>query len=49
MIIDLHVHTSHGSGDSDLSPQQLVEEALGRGRLPVYTSEKQRSKQTKAL
>ena len=28
MIIDLDVHTSQGSGDSNLSPQQLVEEAL---------------------
>ena len=27
MILDLHVHTSRGSGDSNLSPQQLVEEA----------------------
>ncbi len=27
MIVDLHVHTSHGSGDSSLSPQELVEEA----------------------
>ena len=27
MIIDLHVHTSHGSGDSSLSPQELVAEA----------------------
>lgn len=27
MIIDLHVHTSRGSGDSSLSPQELVAEA----------------------
>ncbi|MFH1141722.1 MAG: CehA/McbA family metallohydrolase [Chloroflexota bacterium] len=27
MIIDLHVHTSRGSGDSSLSPQELVSEA----------------------
>ncbi len=27
MIIDLHVHTSRGSGDSELSPQDLVQEA----------------------
>ncbi len=27
MIIDLHVHTSRGSGDSSLSPQELVQEA----------------------
>ncbi|MBI4200755.1 MAG: PHP domain-containing protein [Chloroflexi bacterium] len=27
MIIDLHVHTSRGSGDSSLSPQQLVDMA----------------------
>ena len=31
MIIDLHVHTVHGSGDSNLSPEQLVEEAARIG------------------
>ncbi len=31
MIIDLHVHTSRGSGDSSLSPQELVQEARRTG------------------
>lgn len=31
MLIDLHVHTSHGSGDSNLAPEELVEEATRIG------------------
>ncbi len=31
MLFDLHVHTSHGSGDSTLSIQELVEEAYAVG------------------
>ena len=31
MFFDLHVHTSHGSGDSTLSLQELVEEAYAIG------------------
>ncbi len=31
MIIDLHVHTTHGSGDSNLTPQELLEEAARIG------------------
>jgi len=31
MLFDLHVHTSHGSGDSTLSLQELVEEAYAIG------------------
>lgn len=27
MIVDLHVHTTHGSADSNLTPQELVQEA----------------------
>ncbi|MBI2304926.1 MAG: PHP domain-containing protein [Chloroflexi bacterium] len=31
MIVDLHVHTSHGAYDSAISPQQLVEEGERMG------------------
>ncbi len=31
MLIDLHVHTSHGSGDSNLGPEELVAEATRIG------------------
>ena len=39
MIIDLHVHTSHGSSDSNLSPQELVEEARRIGLQGVCLTE----------
>ena len=39
MIIDLHVHTSRGSADSSLSPEQLVEEARRIGLQGVCLTE----------
>ena len=31
MLLDLHVHTTRGSGDSSLRPEELVEEAIRLG------------------
>lgn len=38
-LFDLHVHTSRGSGDSSLSPHELVEAAQGLGLTGVCLTE----------
>lgn len=39
MILDLHVHTTRGSGDSNLTPQEMVEEAYRVGLQGVCLTE----------
>ena len=43
MLIDLHVHTSHGSGDSNLGPEELVAEATRIGLEGVCLTEHNRT------